>query len=139
VPELTVRNFKQSLDFYTNLLGFRVRYARSEPSFAYLDCDGAQLMIEEMHNAGWETATLETPFGRGINITIEMADVSACYKRMLAAGWPLFRPICDKCYKSSENEESVMREFLLQDPDGYLLRPSQYLSTRVAGEEHPVK
>lgn len=127
MPELTVGDFTRSLDFYTRLLGFTARYSRSEPDFAYLDRGGAQLMIEARHTEDWEVAALEAPFGRGINLTIEMSDVDACCQRVLAAGWPLFRPLRDNRYPVNEQEESVMREFLLQDPDGYLLRPSQYL------------
>ncbi len=130
VPELTVMDFAGSLDFYTRLLGFTVRYARTGPDFAYLDCGGAQLMIEARHSGDWEVAPLEAPFGRGVNFTIEMPDVDACFLRVQAAGWPLFRPLRDNCYPVNEQEESVMREFLLQDPDGYLLRPSQRLGKR---------
>jgi len=130
VPELTVTDFARSLDFYTRLLGFTVRYSRSEPDFAYLDCGGAQLMLEARHEGDWKVAELEAPLGRGINFTIEMSGVDACCQRVLAAGWPLFQPLRDRSYMVNKDEESVMREFLLQDPDGYLLRPSQYLEKR---------
>src|SRR6202165_2051347 len=44
VPELVCSNFAESLRFYTELLGFSVRYSRIDERFAYLERDGAELM-----------------------------------------------------------------------------------------------
>jgi hypothetical protein len=35
-----------------------VRYARTNPDFAYIDCGGAQLMLETRHEDGWDTGEL---------------------------------------------------------------------------------
>lgn len=53
VPELTVMNFEQSLRFYTEILGFKVRNQRSAPNFAYLEQEQVQIMIEQFHETGW--------------------------------------------------------------------------------------
>jgi catechol 2,3-dioxygenase-like lactoylglutathione lyase family enzyme len=45
VPELLVSDFAASLDFYVRVVGFAVRYDRPAEKFAYLDLDGAELMI----------------------------------------------------------------------------------------------
>lgn len=37
VPEIDVSDFAVSLDFYTRVLGFKVRFARHDPEFAYLE------------------------------------------------------------------------------------------------------
>ena len=37
VPELYVSDFSVSLEFYTNVLGFEVLYARHDPEFVYLE------------------------------------------------------------------------------------------------------
>ncbi len=55
VPELTVRDIAVSLAFY-RLLGFAVRFQRSEPDFVYLTRGQAQLMLEAWHVDGWQTA-----------------------------------------------------------------------------------
>ncbi len=43
VPELYCSDFPRSLRFYTEVLGFGVRYVRQEDRFAYLDLHGAAL------------------------------------------------------------------------------------------------
>ena len=53
VPELLVSNFVQSLKFYTEVFGFKQLYDRPEEAFAYLDRNGAQIMIVQ-HEAGDE-------------------------------------------------------------------------------------
>jgi len=75
VPELTVSDFAESLAFYTQGVGFAVAFSRTEPAFAYLDFEGAQLMISEFHQDGWNVAGLTRPYGRGINLQIECSDV----------------------------------------------------------------
>lgn len=66
VPELTVSDFDKSLEFYTSGLGFEVAFSRSgEVAFAYVDFEGAQLMLEQLHEDGWNVAGLERPYGRG--------------------------------------------------------------------------
>lgn len=69
VPELLVSDLGASLRFWCGLCGFAVAYERPEDRFAYLDCTGQQVMLEEVMASGrrWVTAPLEQPFGRGIN------------------------------------------------------------------------
>lgn len=117
VPELIVTDYHASLAFYTGLIGFQVHYDRPEFGFAYLDLGGAHLMIEEYRDGprDWRTASLEPPFGRGIHLQIEIDNVEALHQRVLAKPWPIFWPM-------EERYEVGNRQFLLQDPDGYLLR-----------------
>ena len=58
VPELLVSDFTASLDFYVRLIGFTVRYDRPAEKFAYLDFDGAEIMIEQETDF-WLTAKRE--------------------------------------------------------------------------------
>lgn len=53
VVELLVSDFVQSLNFYTEVLGFKQLYGRPEEAFAYLNRNGAQIMIAQ-HEAGDE-------------------------------------------------------------------------------------
>jgi hypothetical protein len=45
------------------------------------------------------------------------------------AGWPLFFGPEERCYRA-DTEEIGVHQFLVQDPDGYLLRFSQPLGRR---------
>ncbi len=131
VPELLCSDLDVSLDFYLKLVGFRVLYDRPENRFAFLELDGVELMLDETpevsddaildQNSDWWTARATKPYGRGINFQIEVADVQAIRDRLAVARWPLFRPLEDQWYRAGEHEVGN-REFLVQDPDGYLLR-----------------
>lgn len=130
-PEFKVFNFQKSLDFYTNLAGFTVVYDRPEHDFAMLEINGGRLMIEGLtdKSRAWKVGDLEQPLGRGINFQIEIRDIQTLYKRFLDAGYPLFLEIEDKWYRMKD-EETGNRQFLVQDPDGYLLRFFEDLGTR---------
>jgi catechol 2,3-dioxygenase-like lactoylglutathione lyase family enzyme len=130
VPELMVSNHAASRDFYVRLLGFEVRYERPVEKFSYLDLAGAELMIEE-ETEFWSTGPRERPFGRGISLQIEVDDLAPIRARLEAAGVALFRPVEDAWYRTGD-VYSGNRQFLVQDPDGYLLRFFEDLGTRAA-------
>jgi catechol 2,3-dioxygenase-like lactoylglutathione lyase family enzyme len=120
VPELLVSNHAASRDFYVRIIGFKVRYERSAEKFSYLDLGGAELMIEQETDL-WLTAPRERPYGRGVNLQIEVEDLSAILMRVQQTGTPLFRPVEDAWYRADDCYLGN-RQFLVQDPDGYLLR-----------------
>lgn len=121
VPELLVADVARSRRFYVDVLGFAVRFERSDPDFVYLDRGGAQLMLEADHATAWRTGDLDAPRGRGINLQIDVDDATALRDAMLSAGHPLFRDLVESRYAVGDGDEG-QSEFLVQDPDGYLLR-----------------
>ncbi len=129
VPEFIVTDIEASLQFYA-LLGFKPRFRRTNPDFAYVECGAAQLMLEQYHETSWLTAELEHPFGRGVNIQIEIDSLQALASRLDSAAIPLFRPITESWYAVSETIEEGQIELLVRDPDGYLLRFIQVLGGR---------
>ncbi|MCX6023630.1 MAG: VOC family protein [Chloroflexi bacterium] len=129
VPELSCSNFGASLRFYTDILGFSIAYARPEERFAYLDREGAQIMIEQPVGRAWITGTLDYPYGRGINLQIETADVASLYADVAAAGVPLYLEMEEKWYRRDEVFVGN-RQFIVQDPDGYLLRFFQDMGSK---------
>ena len=76
VPEVKVTDLAASLKFWCDVLGFRVLYGRPEEGFAYLDRDGAQIMLDQRglgapeRRGIWETGPMELPFGRGVNFQV---------------------------------------------------------------------
>jgi hypothetical protein len=136
VPELTVTDMARSLPFY-QAAGFSVRFRRSAPDFVYLELGQAQLMLEAWHPQGWHTGKLQTPFGRGINLQIEVGDVTALAARLQAAAYPCFRPLQESWYAVADDEEEGQLEGLWQDPDGYLLRFVEILGSRPRPPEAP--
>ena len=126
IPELSVSDVEKSLEFYTNILGFKVEYSRER--FVFLSFEGSQIMINEI-NPVWETGDLKKPFGRGINFQIEVKDIEPIIKSLRTNNYPLFRDIKENWYQKA-NQLLGNREFLVQDPDGYLLRFAQYIGTK---------
>lgn len=128
VPELLVSDTAASLRFWCGLCGFTVLYDRPEEGFACIERDGARVMLDR-RDAGrdWVAAPLEKPFGRGINLEIAVADLAPLLAALEAAGWPLFLEAEEKRYRVGAAFARV-RQFIVQDPDGYLLRFSQRLA-----------
>ncbi|MBR5040296.1 MAG: VOC family protein [Clostridiales bacterium] len=120
IPELTVTDIERTKDFYLNILGFKMEYERPENKFIFVSLEGNQMMLEQ-ENGHWSVGELEYPFGRGINFEMTVSDVDAIYKRVLDAGIKPFREMQVSNYRSND-EVVVQKEFLVQDPDGYLLR-----------------
>lgn len=129
VPELSVSNFEESLNFYQHLLGFKIRNQRSNPDFAYLENEKVQIMLEQIHDTGWVIGELEYPLGRGVNFQIELTDISPILERLKAANVVLYRELNENWYDEG-NVLSGQLEFLVQDPDGYLLRFTQHLGEK---------
>ena len=98
-------------------------YERKEDKFIFLELNENQIMIQE-DNDVWETGPLEYPFGRGINISMEVKDVEEIKQKLLKINYPLFQDIKESIYRVNE-KEYIDKEFLVQDPDGYLLRFTQ--------------
>jgi catechol 2,3-dioxygenase-like lactoylglutathione lyase family enzyme len=137
VPELIVSDFVRSLRFYTEVIGFKQLYGRPEEGFAYLDRNGAQIMIDQFYPddaRSWVTAELAYPFGRGINLEIEVENVDGLHDSCVRDGACIFLPIEEKWYRRDALLLGV-RQFIVMDPDGYLLRFSQSLGTRSATRE----
>ncbi|ABD53473.1 bleomycin resistance protein [Jannaschia sp. CCS1] len=136
VPELSVRDLDQSLRFYRDVLGFSEKIRRPEDRFSYLELGQAQIMIEEVPEntaATWQTGPLEAPFGRGLNLQIEVEHARALHDRIVAAGYKVFAPLKVAWYRDGTLEHG-QEQFLVQDPDGYLLRFMKHLGTRVASD-----
>ena len=122
IPELSVSNINRSRDFYLQL-GFEIKYERENDKFIFIELNGSQIMLQE-NNDNWNTGDLEFPYGRGVNFSIEVKDVSALYEYLMKRKYPLFSELMMNEYVV-DGEKYIEKEFLIQDPDGYLLRFTQ--------------
>ena len=128
IPELSVSNFEKSLKFYVGVLGFKIEYKRGESKFAMLSLQGSQIMIEEVNN-NWITGKLEQPFGRGINFQIEVDKIQPILDNLKNNNYPIFVEPKESWYRQ-DNQLLGNKEFLIQDPDGYLLRFAEDLGIK---------
>lgn len=135
-PELYCSDIKISLLFYTKILGFSIQYQREEDGFAMLERQGARIMLDEICKNSmnetdrvWLAGPLEVPFGRGINLEIKTSKVDELYDHAQKAGAKIFLPIEDKWYRANDVEIGN-RQFIVLDPDGYMLRFVQDLGDK---------
>lgn len=119
IPELSVTDINKSIEFYTSI-GFKIMYERKEDRFCFLELDGNQIMIEQI-NDNWNTGILNYPFGRGINISMTVDNIEEYYSKIQKLGYKIFKELMVNEYKV-DNKIYKDYEFLIQDPDGYLLR-----------------
>jgi catechol 2,3-dioxygenase-like lactoylglutathione lyase family enzyme len=133
VPELTVSNLKKSLEFYVNLLGFKVEYEREENKFAFLSFQGSQIMLEEVKKVKdpWQLSSLEFPFGRGVNFQFEVKDLKPLLKALKENNHKLHVGPQESWYRKGKALLG-QKEFLVLDPDGYLLRFARGLGEKKA-------
>ncbi len=102
-----------------------------EERFVYLEREGAELMLEQPTGRSFVAGQLEHPYGRGINLEIEASDVDGLYQAVLAANAPVYLPMDEKWYRQDERLAGN-RQFIVQDPDGYLLRFFRDMGSRPA-------
>ena len=127
-PELSVSDLDASLRFWCDLLGFAVAYDRPAARFAYLTRGGAQIMLCQL-NGRWSTGVLDRPYGRGVNFQIMVDRLDPILAALETAHWPLFEEPREAWYRTG-SIEAGQREFLVQDPDGYLVRLAENLGHR---------
>lgn len=129
MAELMVDDFSRSYAFWTNVLGFAPAFTRPAQLFACLEHpDGAQVMIYQ-RDGDWETGEMQPPYGRGAVIQLYLRDVRAVAERVRAAGHPFYVPLREK-WRDWGDRLGGQREFLVQDPDGYLVMVAERIGER---------
>ena len=131
IPELDVADLDRSLAVYCDVFGFACHVQRPEERFAYLIREGAHLMLQEAAGPGrrFRTAPLEHPFGRGVNLQIRVSDVDALHAAVRRTDLAVPVPLEERWYRH-DHVELGNRQFVVADPDGYLLRFFTDLGTR---------
>ena len=129
IPELSVTNLKNSLEFYKTI-GFKIEYERPENKFVFLSLGEIQFMLQEISKEDkWHIAPLKYPFGNGINFQLEVENVDMIYNSLKQNNYKIAFEIEENWYRQ-DNKLLGNREFLVQDPDGYLIRFSEDLGEK---------
>lgn len=129
IPELSVTNLEKSLEFYKTI-GFKIEYERLENKFTFISLGEIQFMLQEINdNDKWNIAPLKYPFGNGINFQLEVDSVENIYNMLKDNGYKITFEIEENWYRQ-DNKLLGNKEFLVQDPDGYLLRFSEDLGEK---------
>jgi lactoylglutathione lyase len=116
--ELFVSELARSVDFYRSVLGFEVE--RHQQDYASVRNGSAALglvpvtKLPESDGPGFTQAQLAGHRGAGVEIVLEVDDLSATAARVTAAGYPMSEP--------PQRRPWGLTDFRLFDPDGYYLR-----------------
>jgi hypothetical protein len=88
-------------------------------------------MLEQLGvGRNWVTGPLNAPLGRGINFQITVPTIAPITAALANAGVALFMPPETKWYRADGDRDLGVEQFLVTDPDGYLLRFQSLLATR---------
>ncbi|MEN1832990.1 VOC family protein [Pseudomonas lijiangensis] len=138
VPEFSVSDWRASKHFYCDIIGFTCVYERPEEGFCYLKLGDAELMIDQIGTGRTFDQGHQAdhyPFGKGLNVQIRVPSVEPLLRSLAQHQVKIFLPVEDRWYRVGA-EESGNRQFVVADPDGYLLRFYQRLGSRpVPGED----
>lgn len=129
IPELDVTDLKKSVRFY-QVCGFKIEYERPEDKFVFISLGEIQFMLQEIQEDDkWSVGVLEYPFGRGINFQLEVDSVDDIYTNLKNNNYDIAFDIEENWYRQ-DGKLLGNKEFLVQDPDGYLLRFSEDLGSK---------
>ena len=129
IPELSVTNLENSIKFYKTI-GFKIEYERPENKFVFLSLGEIQFMLQEISdNDKWNVSPLTYPFGNGINFQLEVENVDKIYSLLKENNFKIAFEIEENWYRQ-DDKLLGNKEFLVQDPDGYLIRFSEDLGTK---------
>lgn len=129
MAEMMVTDYPRSLSFWTGSLGFAVAFERPAQKLACLvHPDGAQVMIYQ-RDGDWETGPMDVPYGRGAVIQVYVRDADAMADAIRAARVQFYVAPREK-WRDWGDRLGGQREFLVQDPDGYLVMVAQRIGER---------
>jgi uncharacterized Zn finger protein/catechol 2,3-dioxygenase-like lactoylglutathione lyase family enzyme len=118
--ELCVSDFERSIQWFENVLGFRV-VARDADDYAELSRGETSIQLAPDRAPYWasERPRLLPPGqrGSGVEIILLVDNVDAVYRQAQQAQADIVRPLADYPWH--------MRQFWVRHPDGYLIRPAQ--------------
>ncbi len=132
IPELSVSNFEKSLNFYVNIIGFKIEYQREESNFAYLSFQGSQIMLDQgndKEDSPWFTGKLEYPLGRGIHFQFEVDKIQPILDKIKKNKYPIKVKPTDYWFRKNDHLIGL-KGFLVMDPDGYLLMFNEDIGTK---------
>jgi catechol 2,3-dioxygenase-like lactoylglutathione lyase family enzyme len=129
IAEFMVSDFDATRAFWTGPMGFSPAFERPAQRLACVTRpEGAQVMFYE-RDGDWETGPMDQPFGRGAVTQVFVADVAQVHAAFVAQGHPFYVDLREK-WRDWGDRLGGQREFLVQDPDGYLIMVAQRIGER---------
>jgi catechol 2,3-dioxygenase-like lactoylglutathione lyase family enzyme len=129
VCELLVTDLAVSLAFWCDLIGFQIAYQRPAQRFVYLEHDAGQQLMLRQRDGSVETGPMQQPLGQGMMMQLVLSSIAAPLSAAQARRWPFYREPREAWRRTGE-VESGRREFIVQDPDGYLIMLAENIGER---------
>jgi len=136
VAEFAVLDWRKSLEFYTEYLGFKIVFDRPKEGFVFLEFKGAQIMFYQANlerNLAADEAPLERPLGRGVNLQIQTDAIAPLVAKLEQGNVQLALPPEERWYQVGDFNIGVL-QFAVADLDGYLLRFSEAIGSHAIVE-----
>lgn len=129
VPEFGCTDVIASRQFYIDVLGFTIKYERPSNGFVYLIRDGVSIMLEPLSKETWQLAEPVPPLGRGVHFEINVSSLDALHANCKAHGVVFVQEMEEAWYRGGAVYHG-QRQFVIADPDGYILRFAQSLGRK---------
>jgi lactoylglutathione lyase len=121
-PNLVVRNVEASLKFYREVLGLEPAITVPEESpyvFASVSNGSVEIFFNDQKTVAAEYPKLAATIGASLTLYMEVDSLQAVLDRVQKAGAKISMPVTDQFYG--------MREFAVEDEDGYTITVAQRL------------
>jgi catechol 2,3-dioxygenase-like lactoylglutathione lyase family enzyme len=119
---MTVTDLDRSVAFYTDVLGFQIRFEARGKDWGRVGLGVGSMMLElfSPHPTGPAQEPVDmlypAPYGRP-KIALTVADVDAAYDELVKRSVPVIGPV---------SSTGVSRLFFVLDPDGTLIQLHQF-------------
>ncbi|MCA1028650.1 VOC family protein [Cytobacillus kochii] len=123
---LAVKNMKEMISFYCDFLNFEVITAvpnKDNPEFTILQNENVQIMLETLESLSKNNPNMNNyfklteKFGVGSINYIKTTDIEDLYKTVKENSVPILKELHETWYGA--------KEFIIEDPEGYLIMFSQ--------------
>ena len=91
------------------------------PELSVSNIDKKAFTVHANSYDNWNIGKLEHPYGRGINLSMTVSNIEKMYEILKEKNIKFFLDLEIHEYRI-DDKISYDKEFLIQDPDGYLLR-----------------
>jgi uncharacterized glyoxalase superfamily protein PhnB len=122
IPVFLVDDVVQTAEYYRNVLGFDVDFIYGEPAvYASVSRDDAILNFTKSDPAGRRNSVAKSGVGNGVDAYIVVSDIDDVYEELMHHG--------AKSVTAPESQDYGMREFLIEDLNGYRIALAEELET----------
>jgi predicted enzyme related to lactoylglutathione lyase len=123
-PGIVTARFFETWDFYTTHLDFgTVHESNSELRLVHVS--GVQLAVLREETDGQPAELVSATTGRGLWLSLDVADAESVYSRLLDAGVAVASPL-------EESVGGVGKRFTVRDPNGVLIFVAQKSPARAS-------